>query len=96
MPITIVMQISSAADDASNEAMAAYGDAYAVLSDDSKREAYDKEQLSSNVSYPHNIQGTACTSSCQYARIYFRIALVRKAAEYEYDHFAGAGKQSCW
>ena len=48
------MQISSAADDASIEAKAAYSDAYAVLSDDSKREAYDKEQLGSNVSYPHN------------------------------------------
>lgn len=39
------------ADDASDEALAAYGDAYEVLSDDSKRAAYDKKQIGSQVHY---------------------------------------------
>jgi len=43
------LQIGTTADDANNELMATYGDAYAVLSDDSKRTAYDKEKIRSSV-----------------------------------------------
>ncbi len=41
--------MGSVADDASNEALETYGDAYKVLSDDSERAAYDKQRISSQV-----------------------------------------------
>ena len=45
----LVLQVGSVADDASNEALETYGDAYKVLSDDSERAAYDKQRISSQV-----------------------------------------------
>ena len=46
---SLAMQLGTTASEANDELKAAYGDAYAVLSDDSKRTAYDKERITSSV-----------------------------------------------
>ena len=49
--LPLLLQVGSLADDASNEALEAYGDAYKVLSDDSERAAYDKQKISTQVGH---------------------------------------------
>ena len=43
------LQLGTTASEGNDELKAAYGDAYAVLTDDSKRTAYDKERITSSV-----------------------------------------------